>query len=126
MANNSTGINGYRIDSRDKKSVKHSKELDYLLPKANTQEALIALADAVDEDNAKESPERNCYRRDQEFMGFDNPKNLVKVPNRFEARVMCADCPLFDLCNDYAEKARPFGVWGGKVYGRELIFDDEP
>jgi len=118
-------IKGYRIDSRDSKSVKQSKELDYLLPKKGTQESLDALQDAVDEDNAKDSPERNCYKKANQYTGYDDPRNLFEVPSDFEARIMCAGCPLLELCDSYASKAHPFGVWGGKRYGDSLLTNDE-
>jgi hypothetical protein len=31
---------------------------------------------------------------------------------------ICDTCPLFDLCRDYADAARPTaGLWAGKTYG---------
>lgn len=118
-------INGWRVDSRDKRSVKQSKELDYLLPKKGSQEALDDLQDAVDEDNRKDDPERNCYGKSALYSNYDDPKNLGGVPTDREAELMCAGCPLFDLCRTYGKVGRPaFGVWGGKLYGRDLIFDD--
>ncbi len=33
-----------------------------------------------------------------------------------EARTLCADCPVLDLCRDYAMTAKePYHVWGGTV-----------
>lgn len=126
MANPNQTIPGYRIDSRDKRSVKQSKELDYLGPKKGSQEALENLHDAVDRDNKLDKPERNCYGKEDLFRDYDDPKNLAGVPTDFEAKVMCHGCPLFTLCNDYREKGRPaWGVWAGRVHGRDLIFEDE-
>lgn len=126
MANFNQTINGYRVDSRDKRSVKQSKELDYLNPRKGSQEALEALHDAIDEDNKLEKPERNCHGKEALFRDYDSPKNLGGAPTDFEARVMCWGCPLFDLCSDYADKGHPaWGVWAGKVYGRNLMFDEE-
>lgn len=118
-------VNGWRVDSRDKKSVKQSKELDYLLPKKGSQEALDALQDAVDADNELDQPQRNCYGKSALYSNYDDPKNLGGVPTDEEAQLMCAGCPLMKLCKTYGTTARPaFGIWGGKLYGRELIFDD--
>lgn len=117
-------IAGYRIDSRDKKAVKQSKELDYLLPKKGSQESLDALTEAVDEDNKLDTPQRNCYGKEDTYRDYDNPRNLAGVPTDFEAKLACTGCPLLELCSDYAEKARPaFGIWAGKLYGRDLIFE---
>lgn len=123
MANYVT-VRGYRVDSRsDKKS--EDKEFDYLKPKLSTQEALDALQEAVNEDNAKDEPERNCYDKSTQFSNYDDPRSLYDIPTDSQARRMCGGCPLFDLCKDYATKARPaWGVWGGKVYGRNLNLDD--
>lgn len=119
-------INGYRLDSRDRKAVKQSKELDYLLPRKGSQEALEDLHDAVDRDNKLDTPQRNCYGKEDMYRDYDDPRNLHGVPSDFEARMMCHGCPLFDLCKDYADVGRPaWGVWAGKVHGRDLIFNDE-
>lgn len=33
-----------------------------------------------------------------------------------DARALCAGCPVFDLCRDYAVTAKePYNVWGGTV-----------
>lgn len=126
MANFNQTVNGYRVDSRDKRSIKQSKELDYLNPKKGSQEALEALHDAVDADNKLEPPQRNCYGKEDAYRDYDNPKYLGGIPTDFEARVMCYKCPLLELCGDYAEKGHvAFGVWAGKRYGDSLIFDEE-
>lgn len=126
MANFNQTINGYRVCSRDKRSVKQSKELDYLNPKKGSQEALEALSDEIDVDNRREKPLRNCHGKESFFRDYDNPLNLGGAPTDFEARVACHGCPLLELCGDYADKGHPaWGVWGGKVYGRGLIFEDE-
>lgn len=124
--NPNQSIAGYRIDSRDRKAVKQSKELDYLLPKKGSQESLEALTDAVDEDNKLDTPQRNCYGKEDAYRDYDDPKNLAGVPTDFEARLACEGCPIFDLCADYLEKGRPaFGIWAGQVQGRDLIFKEE-
>lgn len=124
--NPNQSINGYRVDSRDKRSVKHSKELDYLLPKKGSQEALEELHDAVDRDNRKDIPERNCYKEESRYRDYDDPKNIYGIPSDLEARMMCHGCPLFDLCKTYAETGNvAFGVWAGVRYGDELIFEDD-
>lgn len=126
MANPHQTIAGYRIDSRDKKSVKQSKEFDYLRPREGSQEALDELSDAVDEDNKSGNPQRNCAGKSELYTNYDDPRNLMDVPTDEEAEIMCAGCPLLELCGDYADKAHPaFGIFGGRVFGRNLIFEDE-
>lgn len=106
--------------------MKQSKELDYLTPRKGSQEALEALHDAVDADNKSGSPVRNCYGKEGLYRDYDNPRNLAGVPSDFEARIMCHGCPLFELCADYADKGKPaFGIWAGKRYGDELIFEED-
>lgn len=126
MANFNQTLNGYRVDSRDRRSVKQSKELDYLNPKKGSQEALEALHDAVDEDIRREKPQRNCHGKEDAYRDYDNPKYLGGVPTDFEARVLCHACPLFDLCADYADKGRPaFGIYAGVRHGDSLIFEGD-
>lgn len=126
MANYNQTINGYRICSRGKRTVKESRELDYLGPRKGSQEALEDLHDAVDADIKSGNPQRNCHGKEMLYRDYDDPKNLAGPPTDFEARVMCHGCPLFELCKDYADKGHPaFGVFAGKVYGRNLIFDEE-
>lgn len=44
-----------------------------------------------------------------------------ELPTDREAQLMCAGCPLIDICEQYAEEAHPaWGVWAGEVYGRRL------
>lgn len=44
-----------------------------------------------------------------------------ELPTDKEAQIMCAPCPVRDLCGEYAKEAHPaWGVLGGKVYGRNL------
>lgn len=117
-------IQGYRVDSRSGKP-QVDKEFDYLKPKKGSQEALDDLREAVDEDNAKDEPGRNCYNRTDQFTNYDDPRSLYDMPTNSEAKRMCGGCPLFDLCEDYAKAANPiWGVWAGKVYGRNLKEDD--
>lgn len=117
-------IQGYRVDSRSGKPDK-DKEFDYLLPKKGSQEALEDLKNAVDEDNAKDEPTRNCYNKTDQFTNYDDPKSLYEVPTNSQAVRMCSGCPLFDLCKEYADTAKPvWGVWAGKVYGRNLLEND--
>ena len=124
--NYNQSINGYRIDSRDRKAVKQSKELNYLNPKKGSEEALEALTDAVDADNKLDKPRRNCFNKEEEFRDYDDPKNPYGKPSRLYAELMCMGCPLFQLCEDYVKVGKPaFGVWAGKRYGDALIFDDE-
>ena len=125
MVNLNQTINGWRPDSRDKRSVKQSKEFDYMLPRVGSQEALDDLHEAVDDDNRSGDPQRNCAGKSELYTNYDDPRNLMDTPSDEEAELMCAGCPLLALCRDYADKAHPaFGVYGGVIYGRSLIFDE--
>lgn len=45
-----------------------------------------------------------------------------EAPSKVQAALMCAGCPLFDQCGEFALKIRPtHGVWAGKVwvYGKD-------
>lgn len=56
----------------------------------------------------------NCVGREDEFSGDE-------LPTDREAELMCASCPLANLCRDYAKVAHPaWGIFGGIVHGRVL------
>lgn len=56
----------------------------------------------------------NCLGKPEQWTGDD-------LPTDREAQLMCASCPVFALCSEYAETAHvAHGVWGGQVYGRRL------
>lgn len=62
---------------------------------------------------AYEDARGNCDDRPEAWIDYDedNP------PQRSVARAMCADCPLFQQCGEYAAKIKPaIGVWAGKIY----------
>lgn len=116
-------IRGFRLDSRDNKPDK-DREFNHLLPKRKTQEKLDALQEVVNEDNKLTTPERNCFGLSAKFTNYDDPRNLYNPPTDEEAVSMCSGCPLLKLCGDYATAAKPeWGVWAGKVYGRDLEDD---
>ena len=126
MVNLNQTVSGYRIDSRDKRSVKASKEFDYMLPRVGSQEALDDLHDAVDLDNKSGNPQRNCAGKEALYVNYDDPRNLMDTPTDEEAELMCGGCVLFQACKEYADAGHPaFGVYAGRVFGRSLVFDDE-
>lgn len=44
-----------------------------------------------------------------------------ELPTDRQAALMCATCPVFDLCKEYTDAAHPaWGVWAGTVKGRKL------
>lgn len=44
-----------------------------------------------------------------------------ELPTDREAQILCAPCPLISLCGEYAREAHvAWGVWAGRVYGRNL------
>jgi len=55
----------------------------------------------------------------------DNPDKWTGEPvTEGRAKMLCANCPLIDLCDDYATKAKEtWGVWGGKP--RFKVFEEE-
>jgi hypothetical protein len=56
----------------------------------------------------------NCLNREDEFSG-------ETLMSDTEAALECATCPLFDLCSEYGNVARPaWGTFGGRVFGRAL------
>lgn len=117
-------IRGYKIDSGTEKALKPDKRFDYLKPRKGSEEALEKLQQAVTEDNMLQHAERNCAGQADRYINYDNPDNLFTRPTVKEAELMCLGCPLFKLCEEYADAAKPeWGVWAGKVYGKET-YDD--
>lgn len=56
----------------------------------------------------------NCVGKPEKWTGDE-------LPTDRQAQLMCATCPLVQMCSQYAEGAHvAHGVWGGKVYGRRL------
>lgn len=50
----------------------------------------------------------------------------LPMPNRARAKELCGDCPLLDLCVDYAKaNAIQHGVWGGQRIERGRWLDSE-
>lgn len=64
-----------------------------------------------------------CFKRPEEFIDFADPRfpeeseGLAEVPSTATVEALCSGCPVWDLCQNYAETAKPdFGVYAGKVY----------
>lgn len=56
----------------------------------------------------------NCLNKWDVWDGDDMPTDR-------EAQMLCASCPVFDLCKQYAEASHPaWTILAGKVYGRKL------
>lgn len=56
----------------------------------------------------------NCLGKPEQWTSDD-------LPSDKEAQLMCATCDVFELCKTYAGSAHPaWGVWAGRVYGRNL------
>lgn len=63
--------------------------------------------------------EPDCAGKSERYV--DYPEENRPSPGR--AKIMCANCPLYELCNEFARLERPaHGVWGGHVYvdGRRM------
>lgn len=82
--------------------------MDYLQQSPKAAKLLRELWDRAPKEGA------NC-------VGAPEKWTSDELPTDREAALACASCPLLDLCREYAETAHPaWGVWGGKVYGRNL------
>lgn len=105
MAGNES-IRGYRITYE--KKPQRELSMDYLMQSHEAAEAQRKLWLAAAEEGAP------CVTNPEPYIGDD-------LPTDREAAKLCATCPVFDLCRDFAEKAHPaWGVHAGKVYGRKL------
>lgn len=111
-------ISGYRPDSRGVPVLGQKWELDYLRPRKGSETALKRLHMAA------QIVDTNCKDREDEFRSYDRPD--IPTPTADQAEEMCAGCPLLKMCKTYAEVGHPaFGVYGGRVYGADLIWDEE-
>lgn len=60
-----------------------------------------------------------CYDKPGEYV--DNTDHIDEL----KATIMCAGCPVLDLCHDYAKLAKVNqGVWGGKNFTEKDLPDD--
>lgn len=99
-------IRGYRIVGDRPKD--RSLSMDYLQQSAKASKLLRELWDRAPKEGA------NCVGEPEKWTSDE-------LPTDREAQIMCAGCPLMDICREYAETAHPaWGTWGGKVYGRNL------
>jgi hypothetical protein len=69
-----------------------------------------------------ESHRTPCFERPEDFIDYDDPRYPEEatgrpLPSAFEARLLCAGCPLLEMCDEFAARNREdFGIWGGKRY----------
>lgn len=43
----------------------------------------------------------------------------------FTVKYLCDECPLYELCHEYARTARPTGgIWAGKRWGKKGLHDE--
>lgn len=107
-------VGGYRMGHfKGGADSEKQNDLDKLRPRKGTGELLLNLRDAA---IATATP---CQEDPDRWTGWDAPGKTP--PSEAEAAEMCADCPLLDLCKAYGDKARQFGVWGGKVHGQNIM-----
>lgn len=95
-------IRGYRIYGDRPKQRELSQ--DYLLqtPKAARLLKVLWSGDA------------KCAGEPEKFTSDD-------LPSDREAQLACSSCAMLEVCREYAEEAHPaHGIWGGRVYGRNL------
>lgn len=82
--------------------------MDYLKQSHSAATALTELKQEINKKGA------NCVGKWKEWDGDEMPSDRV-------AQIMCASCPVFELCAKYAEVAHPaWTILAGKVYGRNL------
>lgn len=61
-----------------------------------------------------------CVADPDKWTGWD--RDGYPIPTAAEADQWCSGCPVFDLCDEYAKKARPaIGVHAGRVYGAGIV-----
>jgi hypothetical protein len=101
-------IQGYRISSRDDvPALPHPT--DYLRPKKGSGHPLEELHKAAADEGS------NCLGREDRWVDYEEP------PSDARARMMCAGCPVFEMCDTYAKVGHPaWGIWAGQVHGRSL------
>lgn len=99
-------IKGYRVVGERPKD--RSLSYEYLKQDGKSAKLLAVLRTAAVREGA------NCLGKAEKWTGDE-------LPSDREAQLMCATCPLVQMCSQYAEGAHvAHGVWGGKVYGRRL------
>ena len=79
---------------------------DVLKEPESARKAYVSLSEA------RQSVEPPCVGRLNEYV----PNRL---PSDAKAERMCSGCPLLELCREYGETGENYGVWGGKVFGRD-------
>ena len=79
---------------------------DVLKEPESARKAYVSLSEA------RQSVEPPCVGRLNEYV----PNRL---PSDAKAETMCRGCPLLELCLEYGEAGENYGVWGGKVFGRD-------
>lgn len=100
-------VKGYRILGDRPKSRELS--YDYLQQSPKASKLLRELWDRAPKEGA------NCVGQPEKWTSDD-------LPTDREAALMCASCPLMDLCREYTQEAHPaIGVWAGTVRGRNLL-----
>jgi hypothetical protein len=63
-----------------------------------------------------------CFERPEDFIDYNDPRYPEEatgrpLPSAFEARLLCAGCPLLEMCGEFAGRNKEdFGIWGGKRY----------
>lgn len=106
MNDNQTSIRGYRPagDRPRDRQLSYS----YMQQDSRSAKLLAELRTAAVQEGS------NCLGKPEQWTGDD-------LPTDREAQLMCASCPVFDLCRQYSEAAHPaWGNWAGVVKGRKL------
>lgn len=92
-------------DMAHKNDERPSAPWNYLRPKGDAQEKLDALNKAIDAMDER----TRCFNNPEDYSDYDEER----PPTVVEAAMLCAGCPVLDLCRDYAVASKDRGVWGG-------------
>lgn len=90
------------------------QSIEYLRLTTQGAHALQRLRDSIEQRKKRGLVNANCLGREDEFMG--DP-----LPSDEQAQRLCTGCPVFKLCEEYRNVAKPaYGVYAGVVRGRSL------
>lgn len=99
-------IKGYRVVGERPKD--RSLSYEYLKQDGKSAKLLTVLRTAAVREGA------TCLGKAEKWTSEE-------LPTDRQAALMCATCPVFDLCKEYTDAAHPaWGVWAGQVKGRKL------
>jgi len=61
-----------------------------------------------------------CFGQHYLFDSVEDYNGRNIYPYEREAKEICATCPVFDQCREWADKEKePQGIWAGEIYPRK-------